>query len=289
MKIKKLFAMLLIAFCCFTFAGCFGGGDPVLYVETTDTIYKFYEEKLLDQQALMLKEVDNIGMREDEYLRLSIPRIVLEANAREELAIMAAIECYNLTESPKELYIDYQEDDIIHVKLVNRVYVCRVHTDDGIYNYEFKIAKENGAFKITYKKEINNVSKNCIAEVIFNQQTGNLYIRLDTYSDNGDMLTTYKDFYFLNKSHTALRINTAKTVNNEKSTYSFNMFKEVVAFNIKIAATTEVVDKLTENELSLDVFKQTNATEKCGYLFSYDSKNNKTAIYTPFGNLDTWQ
>lgn len=289
MKIKKLFAMLLVAFCCFTFAGCFGGGDPVLYVETTDTIYSFYEEKLLEQQAVMFKEVDNIGMKEEEYLKLSIPRNVLETNAREELAIMASIECYNLESTPKELYIDYQEDDIIHVKLVNRVYVCRVHTDEGIFTYNFKIAKENGAFKINYKKDVNDVSKNCIAEVIFNTQTSNLYIRLDTYNDNGEMLTTYKDFYFLNNSHTALRINTAKTVNNAKSTYSFNMFKEVVAFNIKIAATTEVTDKLTESELSIDKFKQTNATEKCGYIYSYDSKSHKTAIYTPFGNLDTWQ
>lgn len=292
MKLKKFLTVFLFIFCCVTLVGCFGGGEPQLYVETTDTIFKFYQSNLLDEQKRMFTEIDTLGMKEDELLKVNSPRRILENNAREEMAIIAAVECYNMTTTPKEVYIDYQDDDIIHVKLVNRVYECKIYTDNNVYEYDFNIVKENGALKVNYKKDVLETKKTCKAEVVFNTLTSNLYIKLESYNTiTGEATVTYKDFYALNNNYTALRLNATKELEGVKSMYSLNMFKEIVTFNIKISSITEVRDagKINESELSIDSFKQTYTTEKCGFLVNYDSKTNKAVTYTIFGNINNWQ
>ena len=286
---KKYFVSILLVLCCMFFVGC-GQDSSSIFIATSKSIYSFYNETLLTAQDGFASDIQKANTNNSDKINYAWNG--LSQAKVDERAIIASIECYNTTASQKELYLD-NDDFLVYVnnkqKVVN--YICTINDGTQDLTYSFTITRNTSTNEYTVKyQSLVDSTKTCTANVSFSKSKSNLAISLTTYFLSGGTVTkleTYKNFYTLQNNHTAARFNVQIGVGNNSSIYTFNIYKQVVDFNLKIAVSSVKESVIDESTLSLDKFVLSQKTDKGGYIVKFRQSTN-TAITDTFGDVSNW-
>ena len=282
---KKYFVSILMVFCMLAMVGCANSSQSV-FIDTADNIYSFYVESILTSQTGYDKDVKKVQAEQSQNEKISFLWNSKSIVNVEELAIISSIECYNMTSSQKELYLQNGEgDDLITVKQVRNTYECSLTQNGTKYNYSFIISRDASSktYKVTYKLTLNEEEKSCTSYVLFDK-TNSYYLADDLSISKIEVL---KDFYNLKNNHTACRFNVILGSGNNSLMYAFNIYKQGLDFGLKISNIERKEDNIDENVLSLSKFSQSSQNDKCGFIVTYKSSKNETVTNT-FGDMSKW-
>ncbi len=284
---KKYFVSILLIVCCMLFVGC-GQDSTSIFIATGKSLYSFYDETVLTAQDSYTSDIQKVNANNKDKINYAWNG--LSQAKVEERAIIASIECYNTTASPKELYLD-GDNSLISVKQKGAKYICTINDGTKDLTYSFTITRNTTTSDYTVKyQSLVDDTKKCTANVGFNKSKSNLAINLTTYimlDSTVTKLETYKNFYTLQNNHTAARFNIQIGSGNNSSIYTFNIYKQVVDFNLKIAVSSVKESAIDESTLSLDKFVLSQKTDNGGYIVKYRQGTNSATIDT-FGNVSNW-
>ena len=286
--IKKTLLIVSLIMLSFMVSACSISNTSKI-VSTNDKIYNFYCDALLETQNNIGIDINKISLNTENKNRINSVLSNINLVSKEELAIIASIECYDMASTPKVLYLDIT-DGIVYVKQQGKTYMCNVKQNNVEANYEFSITKNSTTqeYNISYEKQIVNQNELCKANVFFDKQTSKLSIELETYDDiSGQKFEIRKECYSLINSNRALRVNIVKGTSNNRSIYVIDTYKQIINFKTKIASCNDKSENIKIEDINQNKFVSSSSTDNCGYIFEYSAESSNPTVET-FGDLSQW-
>lgn len=286
MKSKKLFVLLLI-FCCFAFIGC--DNITTQFVQTNYGIYDFYFKNMVSCQNSINDDISSVNINADDKTKINLVLDNLKSTIYEEMAILASIECYGTMSNPKEIIIS-SNDVFISVELQqNKNYVCNMTVGESEYNYSFNITKDgvSNVYSVKYSKTISDENYSCTANVYFDKQISRISVNVESYSNSGSKISTFKDFYALKNNNSALKINLVLGESNNRSIYAIDTYREIFAFKTKISNCNSIQNTIDINNLTMNQLIVSNENDNSGYIIDFNFEN-ENPVLQKFGDFVLW-
>lgn len=286
MKAKK-FIVLLLVLCCFAIVGC--DNSTTQFVQTNYGVYDFYYKNLVSCQNSIKQDVSSVEIDASDKNKIDLVLNSLNSNLYEEMAIVASVECYGVVSNPKEIIIS-SGDVFITVELQqNKNYVCKISDNQNEYNYSFNIVKDgvSNQYTVKYSKNISDVNYNCTANVYFDNKISHLSIDVESYSNSGVKISTYKDFYALNNNNSAFKCNLVLGESNSRSIYAIDTYREIFAYKTKISNCDEINNQIDVNNLTKNGLVTSNDNDESGYIIDFNFENDKPDL-EKFGDFVSW-
>ncbi len=290
---KKFLVSILMVFCVFALAGC-GGVTDSIFMETSSGIYDFYVNSLLSANNSYKTDVNRLDVDNSQKEKVNFAWNGQKYLEVEELAIISSLECYSLvSQTTKECALNGVNGiGLITVKQVKNNYECSFSKDGQELKYTFSVQRDaSSTYKVKYKQTILGEEKDCSSTVLFDKTKSHLKIdSISYYSTNEETIEKIevsKNFYSLVNNHTACQINLIFGSGNNALLYSFDIYKQAIDSNIKIAKNERKETDALESNLSLEKFAQSTDNDVCGYIVSYKSTQNKAETKT-FGDMSKW-
>lgn len=283
MKLKSFILSFILIICAVVMVGC--TNEPTSNLSSTDLgIYDLYYDYMYKTQT-DIKNIDTSGFAQDDVLKASVVLNNVDNLIEEEVAIIASIECYNMTTTPKRININI-DNGLISVRYENKVFICEISYENGTNKiYNFSISKESttNKYTVSYTQYSNLQSK---AFVIFNKEISYISIDLTSYDQEGEKYQNKKEFYLLANSNKVLNINVSIGSASNRIIYGVTFYKEVFNYNAKISSCNNFSAALDSTQLTKENVVISKTNDNYGYLV--DCAENTGVSYSTFGDVNNW-
>lgn len=287
---KRVFGVLFILLLtCITFVGC-GQTQVSNLVKTDKGIYDFYCDNVASVRQSFFDDLKNVEMESTDKAKVDYVKNNVLSQKQEELAAIASIECYEITATNKEVYLE-SEDGLIYVVLSGKNYICNLKSGQAEFSYTFTISKSDSKYSIKYKKIVSGTNKDCLIGVSYDKTLSHLTCDTESYLSDGSYIKIYTDFYALVNSQSVIRETIYQGATNNRSITTFETYKKIYSYKAKIAKSTQSNGAILTENLSEETFANSTSNDSCGYLIVVDKEKtgsaNETKVNT-FGEITSW-